>query len=115
MKTENVPDRREYARKWRSSKSKEWKDKQNARCVAWKYSISVDAYIAIIASGCTAAALGATECSGPIGVDHDHLCCPGKKSCGKCIRGALCLSHNLAEGHYDRAKSWVESYRSKHR
>lgn len=23
-------------------------------------------------------------------VDHDHGCCPAKKSCGKCIRGLLC-------------------------
>lgn len=23
-------------------------------------------------------------------VDHDHKCCPGKVSCGKCVRGLLC-------------------------
>ena len=23
-------------------------------------------------------------------VDHDHNCCPGRKSCGKCLRGLLC-------------------------
>lgn len=23
-------------------------------------------------------------------VDHDHACCPGTKSCGKCVRGLLC-------------------------
>lgn len=27
-------------------------------------------------------------------VDHDHQCCPGKKSCGLCVRGVLCRAHN---------------------
>lgn len=29
-----------------------------------------------------------------LAVDHDHKCCPGPTSCGKCIRGLLCYSCN---------------------
>jgi hypothetical protein len=29
-----------------------------------------------------------------LAVDHDHKCCPGRTSCGKCVRGLLCNPHN---------------------
>lgn len=32
-------------------------------------------------------------------VDHDHKCCPGKTSCGKCVRGLLCGPCNKFLGH----------------
>jgi hypothetical protein len=31
-------------------------------------------------------------------VDHDHNCCKGNKSCGKCIRGLLCTNCNSILG-----------------
>lgn len=32
-------------------------------------------------------------------VDHDRTCCPGKKSCGKCVRGLIHWSCNLILGY----------------
>ena len=35
---------------------------------------------------------------GAFHIDHDHNCCPGKKCCGKCIRGLLCSRCNNVLG-----------------
>lgn len=35
----------------------------------------------------------------PLGIDHDHTCCPGSYGCLNCVRGALCSSCNVALGH----------------
>lgn len=32
-------------------------------------------------------------------IDHDHSCCPGVKTCGRCVRGVLCMNCNFAIGH----------------
>lgn len=31
-------------------------------------------------------------------VDHDHTCCPGAHSCGRCVRGLICRDCNSAAG-----------------
>lgn len=33
-------------------------------------------------------------------VDHDHSCCPGVKTCGRCIRGLLCNNCNSSLGWF---------------
>ena len=53
-------------------------------------------------------------------IDHNHKCCPGKHSCGKCIRGVLCAQHNTGLGGFlddpftlRSAACYIEGYERK--
>jgi hypothetical protein len=46
---------------------------------------------------------------GAFHIDHDHNCCPGKKCCGKCIRGLLCQLCNDLIG---KAREKAETLRA---
>lgn len=35
-----------------------------------------------------------------LAVDHDHACCVGPTSCGKCVRGLLCAPCNDVLAHF---------------
>ena len=45
-----------------------------------------------------------------INIDHDHTCCPGRRSCGKCIRGLPCPVCNRGLGMFkDSVKSLLRA------
>lgn len=46
-------------------------------------------------------AICARDIRGRYTVDHDHACCPGRKSCGRCVRGFLCDRCNLGLGAFE--------------
>ena len=58
----------------------------------------------MIAGGCEVC--GSTN---DLCIDHDHSCCPGQKTCGKCIRGILCNDCNIAEGRLKSDKELVKA------
>jgi Recombination endonuclease VII len=42
-----------------------------------------------------------------LAVDHDHSCCPGDRSCGKCVRGLLCAKCNQCLHQVDEVPHWL--------
>lgn len=38
-------------------------------------------------------------------VDHDHRCCPGRNSCGNCVRALACVQCNVTLGFIETAST----------
>ncbi|WP_442807304.1 endonuclease VII domain-containing protein [Streptomyces sp. NBC_01751] len=67
------------------------------------YGITAEEYDALLADqggGCGVCGIEACTTGKAFAVDHDHACCPGRKSCGKCIRGLLCTNCNQGLGKF---------------
>lgn len=60
-----------------------------------RHGLTADEYLSLVGDGMCDVGCGRPGTC----VDHDHTCCPGERSCGKCVRGWLCRSCNVAEGN----------------
>lgn len=71
----------------------------------YKYRLSLEAYGALLDAQGGACAICRIDAPTDIRtsrfhVDHDHACCPGARSCGRCVRGLLCHACNTALGNF---------------
>lgn len=65
------------------------------------YGFTVDTYLDMLDAQDGACYICKAEPSGVkrrLCVDHDHSCCSGSKTCGKCVRKLLCHQCNVALG-----------------
>jgi len=77
--------------------------RQRAWNIKHKYGITADEYAAKLreqGGGCAICGKTPEENGRDLAVDHDHSCCPGKRSCGKCVRGLLCVTCNPGIGYF---------------
>lgn len=66
-----------------------------------RFGITLEQYEALLVSqdgSCALCPYSPAAGEPRLAVDHDHGCCPGKKSCGSCVRGLLCGDCNRALG-----------------
>ena len=79
------------------------RDRARAAQIKHTYGITADEYAAILreqGGGCAICGKPPEENGRDLAVDHDHSCCPGKRSCGKCVRGLLCVTCNPGIGYF---------------
>ena len=72
------------------------------RKVKASYGITLNDYLRLLESqgGVCAVCRGTNRDGRELAVDHDHGCCPGRRACGKCVRGLLCSSCNAGLGMF---------------
>ncbi len=104
-----------YDKKANALRTKRWAERHPFRnrrrrlkqkC-AW-YGITPAFYIATLVKQNWSCA----SCEGPMSqvhIDHDHTCCTGKKSCGKCFRGLLCGGCNKALGLLSDSEAKIQA------
>lgn len=64
----------------------------------YNYKITIDQFELMAEDGCN---ICHDQPERTMHVDHDHKCCKGPVSCGKCVRGVLCTSCNAAVQKYE--------------
>lgn len=124
-----LKNRRENPQKWleydRKMRSKKDPRARKGHQLKSQFGVSIREYevLLMIQEGGCAICGTSDPGSGKVyfSVDHDHSCCPGKKSCGKCVRGLLCGRCNFGLGLFKddtnalkNAVNYLEKYAALH-
>lgn len=105
-------ENREIERRWRERHPEEARARNRGAkglqySLKYKYGMTPEQYTQMLAAqgGCCYLCSEPLDLDKPrkIHVDHDHSCCRGVRSCGKCIRGIACEPCNKGIGAFGDA------------
>lgn len=114
---EKNPD---YKKEWRKNnpdKVKGYEERKKLR----RYGVTIEQYNNLLDQQNNRCAICKEEEENgrPFHIDHDHSCCPGKNSCGECVRKLLCYACNWGLGFFKDnpvflrgAAEYVEDHRT---
>lgn len=84
--------------------NKTWREAtdRDRRKVLWNYGMTPEQYDHMLEQqgGVCKICKGPPDEGRSFHVDHDHDCCPGRPTCGKCNRGLLCGRCNKGLGQF---------------
>lgn len=94
----NAAHRVQYQRNARARGGEAYREREHGNMLKSLYGVTLERYREMLVAQGGCCKICRKEGRGKrvrLCVDHDHRCCPGKKSCGKCIRGLLCNECNI--------------------
>ena len=95
------PKSRGYNSKWRQEHPESARTSSRKSGLRHNFGLTIEEYDArLLAQGGVCAICGKPPTTRRLAVDHDHRCCPGDRSCGKCIRGLLHDICNRGLGYF---------------